>query len=570
MDFHMKKYNNNDSFNQVALTLSWFDRLSIKVKFMLLMISGILGLTFLALFSIYSIKTISVNGPVYEKLKSNQDLIADIMPPPMYLVDAAFQLQQYIQHSENNIQREPYRLSFENDLSLFKTANAKWIASDLDISLKRQISESVLPPADKFISIATSDVIGFVERNNKKPSDDILIALEDSFTQHRQAIDKLLVDSNKLNQVIELDTAIQKSKIYNIEIVVLISISIFFLVFIWRVYVSIRTMLGGEPMLATSVVSTISSGNLAKPMHISEKRKNSLLGQMELMRSSLNDLIKKIQTGSHELHSVSNEVNQLGTQVLVASNTQSDAATSIAATVEEMTTGIQQIASNSEHVLTITSEAEETAQHGVLLINELITTIDTISEEVNQVATEISGLGDQTKAISTIVTTIKEIADQTNLLALNAAIEAARAGETGRGFAVVADEVRMLAERTATSTREVDAMIQSIQTGTLSVVKQIYASVEHVNGGVAAAERASGGMEAISIKTQRVMDSVREVMNALNSQTGAISEAARNVEYVARMSEENNLSIKSVNNHLESLTNLATQLESHADKFVIS
>ena len=262
--------------------------------------------------------------------------------------------------------------------------------------------------------------------------------------------------------------------------------------------------------------------------------------------------------------------NQLSTQVLNASNTQSDAASSIAATVEEMTTTIQQISHNSAHVLTITSEAEETAQHGVTLINALIANIDTISDEVNQVATEITTLGDKSNAISIIVTTIKEIADQTNLLALNAAIEAARAGETGRGFAGVADEVRMLAERTAASTREVDSMIKSIQLGTQSVVKQIYASVEHVNGGVVAAERASHGMQAISEKNLLVMDSVRNVMNALSSQTGAMSEAARNVEYVARMSEDNNQSIKSVNNHLVSLTQLAVLLETYTNKFVVS
>lgn len=103
-----------------------------------------------------------------------------------------------------------------------------------------------------------------------------------------------------------------------------------------------------------------------------------------------------------------------------------------------------------------------------------------------------------------------------------------------------------------------------------SVVKQIYASVEHVNGGVAAAERASHGMQAISEKNLLVMDSVRNVMNALSSQTGAMSEAARNVEYVARMSEDNNQSIKSVNNHLVSLTQLAVLLETYTDKFVVS
>ena len=566
----MDSYNNKQHLNHKNINLSWFDRLSIKHKFLFLITGALLGLTFLTLFSIYSIKQISINGPIYARLKINQDLIADIMPPPMYLVDAAFQLQLFIQHAENNITREPYKEAYESDIELFKSANSRWETSALDPAMKSQISSNIRPTAERFITIANSEIIPFIEKNNKKPNDETLILLEDTFSQHRKMVDTLLADANTQNQLIEQDTAEQKSQIYKIEMTVALSLCFVFLGFIWRVYSSIKRMLGGEPMIAASVVSTISNGNLAKSIPIKTDRQHSLLGQMESMRSHLNDLIKKIQSSTHELHSVSDEVNQLSTQVLNASNTQSDAASSIAATVEEMTTTIQQISHNSEHVLTFTSEAEETAQHGVTLINALITNIDTISDEVNQVATEITTLGDKSNAISTIVTTIKEIADQTNLLALNAAIEAARAGETGRGFAVVADEVRMLAERTAASTREVDSMIKSIQLGTQSVVKQIYASVEHVNGGVAAAERASHGMQAISEKNLLVMDSVRNVMNALSSQTGAMSEAARNVEYVARMSEDNNQSIKSVNNHLVSLTQLAVLLETYTDKFVVS
>lgn len=566
----MDSYNNKHHFNHIHINLSWFDRLSIKHKFLFLVTGALLGLTFLTLFSIYSIKQISINGPVYERLKINQDLIADIMPPPMYLVDAAFQLQLFIQHAENSIAREPYKRAYESDIELFKSANSRWEASALDPAMKSQITTDIRPTAERFIAIANSEIIPFIENNNKKPNDDALVLLEETFSQHRKMVDNLLADANTQNQLIEQDTSEQKSQIYKIEITVALSLSFVFLGFIWRVYSSIKMMLGGEPMIAASVVSTISNGNLAKSIPIKTNRKHSLLGQMEAMRSHLNDLIKKIQSSTHELHSVSDEVNQLSTQVLNASNTQSDAASSIAATVEEMTTTIQQISHNSAHVLTITSEAEETAQHGVTLINALIANIDTISDEVNQVATEITTLGDKSNAISIIVTTIKEIADQTNLLALNAAIEAARAGETGRGFAVVADEVRMLAERTAASTREVDSMIKSIQLGTQSVVKQIYASVEHVNGGVVAAERASHGMQAISEKNLLVMDSVRNVMNALSSQTGAMSEAARNVEYVARMSEDNNQSIKSVNNHLVSLTQLAVLLETYTNKFVVS
>lgn len=553
-----------------TLNLSWFERLSIKTKFLLLMLGGISSLIILALISLKSIHEISVNGPVYKTIKDNQDLVADIMPPPMYLVDAAFQLQLYIQHADNEIHREPYKLSFENDLVLFKSSYNKWSASDLDESLKVVATNEVLPPASKFIDLATQKIIPYIEENNQTPPAEILDQLESEFNLHRSGVDHLLNMANKENQRIETATAEEIQQINALVIGVVSVVSAICLFFIWRVYLSMQRTLGGEPFFATQVVSTISNGNLSQAISVGAKRQTSLLGQMEKMRFSLRDLIQKIQNSSHELHVVSDEVTQLGNHVLTASTKQSHAASSIAATVEEMTCTIREITNNSERVLDLTTEAELTANQGSEMIADLIGNIDVISKEVGQVANEVSELGDKTQAISAIVTTIKAIADQTNLLALNAAIEAARAGESGRGFAVVADEVRMLAERTADSTREVDNMINAIQMGMDSVVKQIAMSVEHVGSGVRSAERANVGIQAISEKTSQVTTSVRDVMIALSSQSGAIDDAAHHVEHVARMSEDNNQAIQAVNERLSSLASLAILLEANVQRFRVS
>ena len=193
--------------------------------------------------------------------------------------------------------------------------------------------------------------------------------------------------------------------------------------------------------------------------------------------------------------------------------------------------------------------------------------MNTIAESVASSTDVVRQLGEQSQRISGIVSVIREIADQTNLLALNAAIEAARAGEQGRGFAVVADEVRKLAEKTASSTQEISAMIGEIQSGTEMAVKQMEAGASQVGKGVTVAGATGTAIQDIDAENARVVAAVDEISTALREQAVASNQISQGVERIAQMTEENSAAVVSVAGSANDLLMLAATLKASVDNF---
>jgi methyl-accepting chemotaxis protein len=190
-----------------------------------------------------------------------------------------------------------------------------------------------------------------------------------------------------------------------------------------------------------------------------------------------------------------------------------------------------------------------------------------VAESVNQANLVIGALGEESKRITTIVDTIRDIADQTNLLALNAAIEAARAGEQGRGFAVVADEVRKLAERTTLSTQEISTMVDAIANRSTEAVRRMEESLTQVAQGVAQADKARAAMSTVSEHSGSVVVEIKEINGALQEQRVASTTIAQHVEQIAQMAEKNGHSVAVIGTAVRNLEQLSEGLEARMSRF---
>lgn len=285
------------------------------------------------------------------------------------------------------------------------------------------------------------------------------------------------------------------------------------------------------------------------------------------MVESFQQIIHQVIIGVHEVQKSSAQLYDASNSVSVSTKKQSDSAASMAVATEKMLVSIEHVAENSRHTFSIAQKSGELANQGERTANDTAAEMSKIASAVNISSVSINQLGEESKRISAIVRTIKEIADQTNLLALNAAIEAARAGEQGRGFAVVADEVRKLAERTSKSTLEISSMIEKIQTETNEAVAGMQEGTERVRGGVEMAHQAGSSMSDIREGAQQVLVSVNEITTALAEQSSAGVRVAQGVESIAQMAGQNSSAVADIAVTAEKLANLAGSLQTAVNQF---
>ncbi len=239
------------------------------------------------------------------------------------------------------------------------------------------------------------------------------------------------------------------------------------------------------------------------------------------MAASVEEVALNVENLAQSVDDVSSSIIEMAAAIKHISDSVNgliDSSTVTASSVIQMDSSIRQVEKNALDTAAISEQVRKDAETGRASVEATIAGMQEIKRSSHITHEVIETLSQKAGDIGTILSVINEVAEQTNLLALNAAIIAAQAGEQGKGFAVVADEIKELADRTSSSTREIEELIKGVQEETDRAVDAIDVAEKRIADGELLSQKSGVVLEKIVAGVERASVQVGEIAGAAAEQ----------------------------------------------------
>ncbi len=490
-----------------------------------------------------ALKELKVGGPLYRQIVLGKDLIADILPPPEYVIESYLEATLAVKNPGELAQHRDRLAQLRKDYDL---RHEYWLTADYNEPLRSKLVNDSHAEVMKFFA-AVDTLLPAIEKGDAAAIDAAYAAVSSAYQAHRNVVDAIVAGANTENARVEAEAAATDASyltiLWAVTAIVLILVASGITAIALGVIRPIIRMTGvmttlAEGQLDIAIPATARGdeiGAMARAVEVfgDNARENEKLRQQQEEDRHRNDeqlkseMLQLTETLEHEVNEtvgdISAQATKLTENATVLSQTAADLR-SVAAQVNEL------VATTTRNVETVASATEELEASSRAISNQIDNSskLAASARDGAEVAnTEVAGLAKTASSIGNVVVMIQEIAARTKMLALNATIEAARAGEMGRGFAIVADEVKSLARQTEEGIAQVNAQADEITQSTAKAV----GIVDNVAGGIR-------DIDAVTIEVARASEEQRAATAEIRQSAGQAAASTRSVaDNVARMME---------------------------------
>jgi len=320
-------------------------------------------------------------------------------------------------------------------------------------------------------------------------------------------------------------------------------------------------------MVFLVLVSEVGKGDLTKRGEVTADVFGNLADGFNLMTQRFGQLMKQVREAAERVNKSAVTLRDSANQMAGTAKQQADESVKTLSAVDQLASSMRQVSATAGASSESAKQVLHATEQGRLAVQETVQDMQNIRSAVQRMSKQVKALGDRSLEISTIVSTIRDIANQTNLLALNAAIEAAGAGEAGVRFAVVADQVRKLAESSTQATREIADLVKVIQTETQDTVVAMEQETQAVEAGSASALRTGEVFNEISGIAQRSSELAQTIASAAVNQTASTDQVGRSLKEFAGGAVATQKATDSARATVEDMAKLAEGLTSSVAQF---
>jgi methyl-accepting chemotaxis protein len=480
------------------------DRMGLRAQIAALVVAALVAVAAVASAAYLDARSASASAL---KVFVAKDVTADILPPPMYLIELRLVLSQAVEGSlaPAKAQEEYRRLKseYEARVTYWQNNPPYGLQSDL-LGVQHLAAQAFLGSAERVLDAV-------VRSQGDAALKAALQSAHAAYLEHRAGVDATVKSSLAFAEQAMADTAAVEAatpwKIGGGLLVaglVLTGLGIGVSRAIW-------TRLGGEPGEAAAIAAAVAGGSLNTPVPVAPNDTTSLMAQLKRMQDRLTEVVSTVRANADSVATASEQIAQGNLDLSGRTDQQAASLQQTAAAMDQLGSTVSQNADNTQQANQLARGACDVAVKG--------------GKEVAQVVGTMEGINESSRRINDIIGVIDGIAFQTNILALNAAVEAARAGEQGRGFAVVAGEVRSLAQRSSAAAKEIKGLIT--------------ASVEQVEQGTAQVGRAGATMQEVVGAIRRVTDIMGEISTASAEQLAGVGQASDAVANMDSATQQN-------------------------------